>query len=694
MAFTVDQNISGAAAFEAGVQGTSQNETNLAVVSNLLKLGETLQKGVIANRTTATQTDRDNAAFNKLLLGAKQDRAKGMSEDALQQKYSAGFANIGLNPEQKAVTSQFFGEDIFITVKGPANVQNTKVELFENQEPQFQLGQIQQQINLAAKNGKTISQDEAAMLAVEAYAMDAQASAVGIMQGNLDFNKGFDQNMTTLESFTSALIASLGVEVQGGNLSLDTLNRLKAGFLELKGQRAFQKPTDKIGMQKWEAMNAKLKSIEATFEALEDYDFKNATAISNQAIASVVLSGEGPFATIALQNPDALSRIVADASQEVMNSLATATELTPIDYSTLNFDPIVLEFMGITDDAGSVTVSEIETTAVLPAAAKAEWEKLNKEQKTLSLNLHRHTMNGTQPVDLADSASANLFATSVTTTAVALTQNEQYSSLNLDVLTSDGVIANLNALERLGGASADMADTLRLQIGKALEHNQKIYGLKAIGRLQTLAGISLNEDTDQFMLDPNSTNTQIQAIAAVVDLYYGGNFEALWKAGTSARETIRNNLVRERKFLKEEDLGYKQFDAATKVLQGPLFKGMAMRYSQFQGIPEQLAKFKVSSKKLKVNLPPITTNFPLAPDALIKTRFSSEDLYNPELNETGFIKVEEDDEVETTYTQDNPYMFEMDLTEDEYTKAFENLKTGDVYADPLSTTNPPELYTK
>jgi hypothetical protein len=662
MAFTVDQNISGAAAFEAGVQGTSQNETNLAVVNNLLKFGEVLQKGIISNRTTATQTDRNSATFNNLLLKAKQDRAKGMSEDNLQQKYAAEFANLGLNPEQKGVTSQFFGEDIFITVKGPENVKNLQVELFEEQDRFIRLGKIQEQINLAAENGRTISQDEAAALAIDAYAIDVQAQAVGIIQGNRNFNKGFDQNMTTLESFTSALIAALGVEVEGGDLSLDTLNRLKAGFLELKGQRAFQKPTDKIGMKKWEAMNAKLKSIEATFEALEDYDFKNATAQSNQAIASIVLSGDGPFTAIALQNPDALSRIVAGASQEVMNSLATATELTPIDYSTLNFDPIVLEFMGITDDAGSVTTSEIETSSVIPAAAVAEWDKLNKEQKTLSLNLHRHNISRLQPVDLADSASANLFATSVTTTAVALTQNEQYSSLNLDVLTSDSVIMNLNALERLGGASADMADTLRLQIGKALEHNQKIYGLKAVGKIQTLAGISLDKDTGKFMLDPNSSDPQIQGIAAVVDLYYGGNFEALWKAGTSAKETLRNRLAREGKFTTTDDLGYKQFDAATKVLQGPLFKGMAMRYSEFQGIPEQLARFKTVSKKLKVNLPPITTGPPLVEDTTGLNMGQGGGVYDKEIQVGEVVPLEE---LTADGSEESPWLIK---NEQDYTK--------------------------
>jgi|TARA_R110000764_G_scaffold239_2_gene1089 hypothetical protein len=662
MAFTVDQNISGAAAFEAGVQGTSQNETNLAVVNNLLKFGEVLQKGVIANRTTATQTDRNSATFNNLLLKAKQDRAKGMSEDNLQQKYAAEFANLGLNPEQKGVTSQFFGEDIFITVKGPENVKNLQVELFEEQDRFIRLGKIQEQINLAAENGRTISQDEAAALAIDAYAIDVQAQAVGIIQGNRNFNKGFDQNMTTLESFTSALIAALGVEVEGGDLSLDTLNRLKAGFLELKGQRAFQKPTDKIGMKKWEAMNAKLKSIEATFEALEDYDFKNATAQSNQAIASIVLSGDGPFTAMALQNPDALARVVTTASQEVMNSLATATELTPIDYSTLNFDPIVLEFMGITDDAGSVTTSEIETSSVIPAAAVAEWDKLNKEQKTLSLNLHRHNISRLQPVDLADSASANLFATSVTTTAVALTQNEQYSSLNLDVLTSDSVIMNLNALERLGGASADMADTLRLQIGKALEHNQKIYGLKAVGKIQTLAGISLDKDTGKFMLDPNSSDPQIQGIAAVVDLYYGGNFEALWKAGTSAKETLRNRLAREGKFTTTDDLGYKQFDAATKVLQGPLFKGMAMRYSEFQGIPEQLARFKTVSKKLKVNLPPITTGPPLVEDTTGLNMGQGGGVYDKEIQVGEVVPLEE---LTADGSEESPWLIK---NEQDYTK--------------------------
>ena len=678
MAFTVDQNVSGAAAFEAGVQNKSSTETNLAGISSLLTLASGMQRSYAANKTTTTQTDRDNTAFNNLLISAKQDRAKGMSEDNLQQKYAAPFANIGLNPEQRGVTSQFFGSDIFVTVKGPKTFDATKIELFEGQELFVRTGQIELQRNLAEQRGENISDAAATMLAVEAFAIDTQEASIGIMQGNRNFSKGFDLNMVTLERYSEAMIASLGVEVDGGNLDLDTLNRLKSGFLELKSQRAFQKPTDKIGMQKWAAMDAKLKSIEATFEALENYDFKNAEALGKQALAAVVLSGDGPYATMAMNNPAIIARIGADASKEVMNSLANASELTPIDYKTLNFDPVVLEFMGV---EGSPVVSELEVGT--PQEALAAWGTLSAEQKKHSLRLQGFTINNLQPVDLAEPAMSNLFATAITTTAVALTQNDLYSSRDLDVLTSDGTVSKLKALERLGGEYADTAAILRLQIGKALEHNQLIYGLNAAGRVQTLAGISINKDTDQFMLDPSNTDPQIQGIAAVVDLYYGGNFEKLWKKGTSAKEEIRNRLIREGKFSKENDVGYKQFDAATKVLEGPLFRGMAMRYSEFQGIPEQLAKFKAASKRIKVTLsenPAVqTTNFPLSEDAPLLNRFDADNKYNPEFNTEAPVGVST---TKKSYTEDDPYLFEMDLTDDEYQKAFEALPVGSIYIDP------------
>jgi len=128
------------------------------------------------------------------------------------------------------------------------------------------------------------------------------------------------------------------------------------------------------------------------------------------------------------------------------------------------------------------------------------------------------------------------------------------------------------------------------------------------------------------------------------------------------------------------DVAYSEYLKATKVLGSvkPLREAFTKLGGNLGTVPSSSVTFSGNR--------PINTGaykLPLTGNELLLTNFSSTSKNNPELNPP----VDED---ATTYTQDNPYTFEMDLTEDEYSQAFQALKTGDVYRDPSDG----ELYTK
>lgn len=101
MAFTLDQNVSGAAAAPQPVQNMSGTSIAASALGGLLDAGARQAK--LRAGSGPTQNERDDAAFSANILKVKEDKAAGLSADQLASKYGTIFANLSLNEQQRAV---------------------------------------------------------------------------------------------------------------------------------------------------------------------------------------------------------------------------------------------------------------------------------------------------------------------------------------------------------------------------------------------------------------------------------------------------------------------------------------------------------------------------------------------------------------------------------------------------------------
>ena len=224
----------------------------------------------------------------------------------------------------------------------------------------------------------------------------------------------------------------------------------------------------------------------------------------------------------------------------------------------------------------------------------------------------------------------------------------------------------MNALQAQGGEAGRVAGNLRAQMGAALQHNQARYGVLAAGLVSRIPQVKIDETNGKFTLDAKD-DPVLQEIAAVVSVYYGGDFEALWAEGGTAKISLRNRLAREGRITPDSP-EFERFDAATKVLESSLWRGMASQYNTVRGIPQRLKSFKDTAAKLKLALPSFTED----PEAAKIARETADTLRNI---------------ITTTELppllggQENPFTFE-GATDEEGVDFYDSLPSGSYFIDP------------
>lgn len=599
MSFNLDQNVSGAAAAVQPVQSVSQASTNAALLKGLLD---------VAKKPTGssgpTQSDRDRKAKLGIFRDIQTDLAKGESQADVAQKYSIPLASLGLNPEEKVQAEKLLGSEVFTRPK-TKTLSDARAEEFNKLPAVVRAGRIQEEMDLAAEKGITLREDQAAMLAAETYQAFNMEVSSGVIQGNLDFRKGFDTRIQVLDSLTSAISKGLQVETGGQNFDLETVRRLRDGFLALKAQPAYQKPIGEAAQEQWQIMEQRISAIDKLFLAIEDYDAKAATAEAKRLMGVLALSGDNPMAVLAVNSPEFMNKVAAKIAPDITKSLAETTEVLTVDHSTLDFDPVVLELMGVApsgNQTGEVPEGGFEVPpSPFPESLSEDYNAMSNRKKGKTRVYHTSAITALDSVDLTTPDAVNAYASSVTALSFDLTQNERHSSKTFDVLFSNSNIARLNKLQAAGGESGRIAAQLRAQMGAALVHNQTRYGILAAGKVDTIPNIGIDPTTNKFTITDTSSRL-MQEIAAVADVYYGGDFEALWKEGSSARLKLRDRLAAQGT-VSPDSPEYERFLAATNVLDTSLWRGMAGQYAKVKGIPQRLQQFKDVAKRMQIALP-------------------------------------------------------------------------------------------
>lgn len=611
MAFTPQQDVSGAAAFEQAVSKPSSLSALSSIGQNLFKLNDIAQREGAA-RDKAAATAAAKTVFSTTMKQMDYDiNTTGLSQDAIADKYGSVLAEMDLNENQENLISQKLGRNIFYKQPSTADL---ALEAFSKQETVIQQGQVAIEMNKAKAAGKPITEGEAVQLAIASYSLNTQASAVAAAQGAMDFSVGFEGNIKTVRNFKDAVLQGLSVETNNEDLDLETLRRLQDGFLVMKSQKGFSEPTDAAGKELYKQMETEFNTIQTLFDKLVDYDAKNVDAKTKQMVAQIVLAGgeDSELAQLALENPQFLSKLQNLSTTNLVDQIKAVKDLPRKTHADLNFTPDVLALMGI-DAETPLTVEQafpdMETTYV-DYTDKQFLAVLDIEEKAAMIS-------GGE--GLATKEGRDAYATSISTRSFILSNMKSPSVENYTSLFSDKTFKDLSTLEAQGAEGAKTANILRNQMKTALDAQEATYSVLTLGKINTIEGLGFDEGTNEFVI--NSTDDKFQDIEAVAQMYFGGDINELLKKGSTAnivlarneRAPVKNSFYSRflGRFAGERDTSddLEVTREALKVLTGPTFRNLRAAYATVSKYPATRQKFKDDGKKL--GLTPAATPEPV-----------------------------------------------------------------------------------
>lgn len=673
MAFTLDQNVEGASSYAPAQRATGSTGLGLAGVAldtlSTFSDNKLRQEKAVAAAGKPTQTEQDRVLFTTLVRSAQADLAKGMASDSVAAKYSVEFANLGLNEQQRAVVSNLVGEDTFAVPVQADSTADIATTLFNDRPPSVRLGLIELERQNAAAEGEVISNEEASKRAVTSLATSTAQSQASLQAGNFDYAKGYQGNMQTLDRLSGALTAALNIESKGGNFDLGDLAELEAAYQTLKAQRSFMKPSGTLNAELWEQMDSKMKAMEGTFTALKDYDSVQATAQAKSLVANIALnvSETNPLAILAINSPAQIEAIAAklapDFTEEMTKNGGALNNV--VGFSSLGFGPSIQALIGNEE----VTVDTLSGSPDLfPASLKESYLGVEGDNNklTINLNLQRPIMAGFKIEEvLKDPASKEAWASTVSNVSYLIQGMSVASTKNLDALFSSNNLSILRELKK--GGDVETAKVLEAQMGAALRQTSAATSARGVGVMQRFTGVGFNPTTLGMTLNKSP---EFEALNAVVDLYYDGDFEKLWKEGPSAQENLKRRLAATGAITPDSP-EFQSFLSATKAIdisepEAAIWKGLAPRYREAAGITDRLKKLREYGNSLGIE-----TN--------IGSSFDTEEISK---SLGGGLDVEST-ELPTQGTQTSPFSLGIEgATDEETDAAFDALPANSWFVNP------------
>ena len=611
MAFTPQQDVSGAAAFEQSVKAPSPLAALSSIGQNLFQINDIKQReGAAADKAAATAAAK--TVFSTTMKQIDYDiNTTGLSPDAIAEKYGSSLAEMDLNENQEALVSQKLGRNIF---SNPPSPQDLAVTSFTAQEIVLQQGQIAIEMNNAKAAGKPITEAQATQLAIANHALGTQASAIAAAQGAMDFTAGFEGNIKTIRNFKDAVLQGLSVETGGQDLDLETLRRLQDGFLVMKAQKGFSEPTDAAGKELFKQMQTEFATIDTLFTKLVDYDAKNVDARTKQMVAQIVLAGgeDSELAQLALENPQFLSKLQNLSTTNLVDQIKAVKDLPRKTYADLNFSSDVLALMGL-DAETPLTVEQ-----AFPAMEET-YKDYTDKQFLSSIAIEEKSAMIAGGDGLATKEGRDAYSTSISTRSYMIANMKSPSTKSFNNLFNDATFKDLATLEGQGAEGAKTANILRNQMKTALDAQEASYSILTLGKINAINGLGFDKATGEFTI--TSPDDEFQDIEAVAGMYFDGDINELLKKGSTAnivlarneRAPIKNSFYS--RFLKrfggERDTSndLEVTREALKVLTGPTFRNLRAEYATVSDFPAMTRKFKDVGKKL--GLTPAATPEPV-----------------------------------------------------------------------------------
>ena len=656
MAFTIEQNLQGAGAYEPA-QSPSQGQLPLGLA--LSGVAATLTDSFVrtnARSSGITQNDRDDAIFSKLTSEAKSDIAAGMSLDDAAQKYSVPFANLSVNDEQKAVLTNIFkGEDIFYTPAQPMKPQDVALEAWNRVDVDLRLARTNKEVADAARNGEKINFEEGQNRAINIYIKTVAQSQASVVAGNQNFGVGFEGNIKTLDGISDAVQQVLSVERRGGNFDIGEVQQLYTTYQQLSSQPAFSEPVGGTFANQWSMMKRRKENIENLFTTLEDYDLKAATQQATALMAGVALSdSDNAMLPLAVKSPDMMTDIAAKIQGDISTIMADYAKAPKTIFSDLNIDPEVLELMSNGFTGTEKDILPPDDTAFPQAVSETHKDiiPVGTEQPSEDFSarvLANQKVINAYPIEIVDTPEGvDAYASDITEQSFLLSKVNSPSGPLLDTLFSDKNIKTLKRLEAKGGKDAEIANTLRAFMGTALKKSSAEYKKRALGLVANIPNVTMDMNTGEWNLENNPFGAKVNAFASrfgTIDgkalftvpelLAMGGNARAIVQskliaAGKVPRITpsFFNNNQSRAGVSDDAPTAFKEFWAMSEILKTPEWLRTTGQFEIAKGIPERTKQLKGYYNLIKVfNIDDVQTEtLPSEPPAEVEvTQGTKED---------------------------------------------------------------------
>ena len=566
----VERNIA-AAPSALGVVG--QGLSNLA--SNMFSVYDAGVRAAKAAEPTQTELDRATmASFYDALEGGRGGSVAERNAAASTAIATLERAGLDIGPNEKDAVLRTLGIDISIIDPAQAAANAALVEL--NNNPAYIFKAEQDLTRAFATEGRTPTQEEIVGYAFNLLAEDKAATLTITNSQNQSRAEWISTGQPAAErliaSLTDQALLGLRLEASAGDVSVDSIMQLEAGYAQLKAVLA--RPAN-VTAEDYASTQAQLSALEELITTVKSYDATQLDlqgaemleAISGMLLAQAKETGDATSAitAIALLSPEGRTQFFTSQAANIWTTLSRSNPeiLAAIaDTSTgATTDTIDLtEFNSLL--AGDTPVSALpNTTAVSPEVAdKVSGLSIEDQADLVQIN-NAMVVGAVSTTGLNDPQAREAFvAKAQEINAVYATSTELFDPLTLEGVYTTDYFSKLNALKALGDPSYE---ALLAQTKEGIMKQWSVFSQTYANTLS--AGVFNFDAAGNLLLEEQNNMLSAQEVGFInraADQYYNGSILSMFSdmgRRLSNEEPVTHQLVRKLR---------PQFDAAYGYVNG------------------------------------------------------------------------------------------------------------------------------
>ena len=566
------------------IYDSASNET-AAIGKGLFSVLDSYAKDEASNVPSASAIQNAKlTAFANELIGLKGKDPKTVRSDV--NILFAQAVSAGLEPTQQVFDGALAltGVDLKHANANPYQAVRNKVDDVLSKNPAWNFIAIDE---LNASGNANPSQEEitqktiSLIMQTEAASL-ISANAATMSQAQWD-RTGNNTATLALDTIRTVGLKQLEIEIGGGNVSPESLERLKAEVVKVRAN--FPKPTY-VSTESYSGVQTRLDALDALVQTIEKYD-TNVIANTKQGIlnkvdAAIIQQIEANedadplLARAMLQNLDKLTEVFGNKQFQEIASILSGVKLDDVPYTSVDFSSMIESELNTATDngpeAGALLHDQDEFDK---ATARTPSERLAVIQHSLFLNVTSFKPEAMNQEDARKAFLEGIDKVSLNiTTATQLMDGTTMFHPRTGIF-GENTFALLKKVEQLDPAAAKGA---RAQLTQAIQAQSTIFSTSQSGvvadtvfELQGVGKIGLRVPLE---------NLAGGLAKDFADKHYGGNVFNMLKDKGSALSTEEKTRLRG-----------KGFPVAA----------LSMQYAEITRINDVNKKFANALKKLGVN---------------------------------------------------------------------------------------------